>query len=80
MAGNCWATTIRNHLPGILAHFDSRLSNGPVESVNGLIQAAKARARGYRNIENLITMTFLIGGRLSGLPENPMITRTATPN
>jgi len=73
------ATTIRNHLPGILAHFDSRLSNGPVESVNGLIQAAKARARGYRNIENLITMTFLIGGRLTALPQNPMITRTATP-
>jgi len=73
------ARTIRAHLPGILAHFESKLSNGPVESVNGLIQAAKARARGYRNIENLITMMFLIGGRLKGLPENPMITRLATP-
>jgi len=24
-------------------------------------------------------MTFLIGGRLTALPQNPMITRTATP-
>jgi len=50
-----------------------------VENVNGLIQAAKARARGYRNIENLVTMTFLTGGRMKGLLENPMITRLATP-
>ena len=73
------ATTIKGHLPGILAHFDSKLSNGPVESVNGLIQAAKARARGYRCVESLITMTFLIGGKLTGLPENPMVVRVATP-
>ena len=50
-----------------------------MENVNGLIQAAKARARGYRNIENLVTMTFLTGGRMKGLLENPMITRLATP-
>jgi len=29
-----------------------------------LIQAAKARARGYRSARNLITMAYLIGGKL----------------
>jgi len=37
--------------------------------LNGLIQAAKARARGYRTTQNLITMIYLIGGKLNfGLP------------
>jgi len=67
------ALTIRTHLAGILAHFDSRLSNGRVESVNSLIQAAKSRARGYRTTRNLITMTFLVGGKLVALPKNPKL-------
>ncbi|MBM4315290.1 MAG: transposase, partial [Deltaproteobacteria bacterium] len=28
------------------------------------IQAAKARARGYRTVKNLTTMIYLIGGKL----------------
>jgi len=67
------ALTVRKHLAGILAHFDSGLSNGRVESVNSLIQAAKSRARGYRTSKNLITMTFLIAGKLKALPKNPML-------
>lgn len=67
------ALTMRKHLAGILAHFDSGLSNGRVESVNSLIQAAKSRARGYRTSKNLITMTFLIAGKLKALPKNPML-------
>ncbi|MDY6867539.1 MAG: hypothetical protein SVT56_06485 [Chloroflexota bacterium] len=36
---------------------------------NSLIQAAKARARGYRTNRNLITMAYLIAGNLNyGLP------------
>ena len=36
-----------------------------------MIQAAKARARGYRTTRNLITMAYLIGGKLSRLPASP---------
>ncbi|MFH2123468.1 MAG: transposase [Pseudomonadota bacterium] len=39
------------------------------EGINSLIQAAKARARGYRTTRNLIAMIYLIGGNLKfGLP------------
>ena len=66
------ALTIREHSPGILRHFDSALSNGRAESINSLVQAAKARARGYRTSRNLITIVFLLAGKLTGLPKNPM--------
>jgi transposase len=58
------AKTIKEHWNGILSWFDSKLSNGYVEAVNGLLQAAKRRARGYRSTKNLINMAYLIAGKL----------------
>jgi len=58
------AWTIRRHWQGILRWFTSRVSNGLLEAINGLIQAAKARARGYRSNRNLIAMTYLVAGKL----------------
>ena len=58
------AKTVKNHWDGILSWFNSRLSNGFLEAVNGLIQAAKRRARGYRTTKNLINMAYLISGKL----------------
>lgn len=58
------ARTVKDHWNGILAWFDSKLSNGFLEAVNGLIQAAKRRARGYRSTKNLINMAYLIAGKL----------------
>ena len=58
------ARTVRNHWTGILNWFQSRISNGILEAINGLIQAAKRRARGYRNPDYLITMAYLIAGKL----------------
>ena len=58
------AKTVKNHWNGILAWFDSHLSNGFIEAINGLIQAAKRRARGYRSTKNLINMAYLIAGKL----------------
>ena len=58
------ARTIKSHWNGILAFFDSQLSTGFLEAVNGLIQAAKRRARGYRSTKNLINMAYLIAGKL----------------
>ncbi|WP_462322349.1 ISL3 family transposase [Halochromatium sp.] len=65
------ALTLKKHLQGVLNAFDSRLSNGRVEGINSLIQAAKARARGYRTSYNLITMAYLIAGKLVHLPSTP---------
>ena len=58
------ARTIRRHRDGILAWFDSRIANGLIEGINSLVQAAKAKARGYRNRETLKVMTYLIAGKL----------------
>lgn len=59
------ARTVKEHWDGILSHFDNRLTTGFLEGVNSLIQSAKARARGYRNPKNMITMAYLIAGKLS---------------
>jgi len=58
------ARTVKEHWNGILSWFDSKLSNGFLEAINGLIQAAKRRARGYRSAKNLINMAYLIAGKL----------------
>jgi transposase len=59
------AKTIKNHWDGVLNWFDSQLTSGLVEGFNSLLQAAKARARGYRNNENFIAMAYLLGCRLN---------------
>lgn len=58
------AYTIKRHWDGILRWFTSKINNGILEGINSLIQAAKAKARGYRTTKNLITMIYLIGGKL----------------
>ena len=58
------AKTIKKHWDGVLRWFTSRLSNGILEAINGLIQSAKAKARGFRNSGYLITMVYLIAGKL----------------
>lgn len=67
------AATLRRHWQGILNAFDSTLTNGRVEAINSLIQAAKARARGYRTTRHLITIAYLIAGKLTHLPTSPFI-------
>ena len=58
------AYTIKRHWDGILRWFTSKINNGILEGINSLIQATKAKARGYRTTRNLITMIYLIGGKL----------------
>jgi transposase len=58
------ARTVMRHRDGILAWFDSRIANGLIEGINSLIQAAKAKARGYRSTRTLKAITYLIAGKL----------------
>ncbi len=58
------ATTLMRHADGILAWFDSRIANGLIEGINSLVQAAKAKARGYRTLRNLTAVTYLVAGKL----------------
>jgi transposase len=58
------AKTIKRHWDGILRWFDSKIANGILEGINSLVQAAKAKARGYRSSRNLKAIIYLIAGRL----------------
>jgi len=58
------AYTIKEHWDGVLNWFKSKINNGVLEGINSLVQAAKARARGYRTNDYLITMIYLITGKL----------------
>jgi transposase len=66
------AKTIRRHWSGVLRWYDSKINNGILEGLNSLVQAAKAKARGYRTFKNLKTMIYMLTGKLDyskiGLP------------
>ena len=53
----------------VLRWFQTRITNGVLEAINSLVQAAKRRARGYRTDRHYIAMIDLTAGKLSfGLP------------
>jgi transposase len=56
---------VERHWDGILAWHQSHVTNGLLEGTNSLIQAAKARARGYRSKQKMITIAYLIAGKLT---------------
>ncbi|HEY1933814.1 MAG TPA: transposase, partial [Acetobacteraceae bacterium] len=58
------ARTVKHHWDGILRWFDSKIANGLIEGINSLVQAAKAKARGYRSSRNLIAIVYLLAGKL----------------
>jgi transposase len=59
------ARTIRQHQNGILRWFTSRINNGILEGINSLVQAAKAKARGYRSFRNFASIIYLVAGKLN---------------
>ena len=65
------AAMIRNHIDGIVAWAQSRQTNGFLEALNGLFQAAKRKARGYTRFETMRTVLYLIAGRLDFSKINP---------
>jgi transposase len=65
------AAMIRTHLEGIVAWAQTRQTNGFLEAINGLFQAAKRRARGYARFDTIKTVIFLIAGKLNFKAINP---------
>ena len=59
-----FVTLVENHFDGILAWHANHLSNGLLEGINSLVQAAKARARGYRTKTKMITIIYLAAAKL----------------
>ena len=65
------AALVRRHLEGIVAWAQTRQTNGFLEALNGLFQAAKRRARGFTRLSTIKTVIFLIAGRLNFHAINP---------
>ncbi|WP_237394885.1 ISL3 family transposase [Methylacidimicrobium sp. AP8] len=54
--------TIKEHMDGVLAFLQSRVTNGLIEAKGGLIQLAKRMARGFRSFRCLRIAAFLKAG------------------
>ena len=65
------ARMIRKHFDGIVAWAQTRQTNGFIEALNGLFQAAKRKARGYTRFTTMRTVIFLIAGKLDFTHINP---------
>ena len=61
------AATIKKHWDGIIHAAITGTTNGILEGYNSLVQAAKAKARGYRNTQSFINIIYLIGGAVDTL-------------
>jgi transposase len=59
------AVSFFNARDKILSWFQSHISNGILEGLHSVLQARKNAARGYRNTDNLITMSYLLHGKLN---------------
>ena len=73
--GQIWAAAATEDRPeyrsGIVAWAQTRQTNGFIEAINGLFQAAKRKARGYTRFQTMKTVIFLIAGRLNFAAINP---------
>lgn len=58
------ADSVMEHWEGIVAFLETRVTNGVIEAVNGLLQLAKRLARGFRSFRNFRLMALLKAGRL----------------
>lgn len=58
------AALVERHLAGILAHWKWGVTNAFMEGLNSVFSATKRKARGYRSTTHLITMLYLVAGKL----------------
>lgn len=65
------AAMVRSHLEGIVSWAQTRQTNGFLEAINGLFQAAKRRARGFGRLSTIKVVIFLIAGKLDFHAINP---------
>jgi transposase len=59
--------TVATHVERIVQRWRSSHSNARLEALNGIFQAARARARGYRNTATYITIIYLLAAPLPNI-------------
>jgi transposase len=66
------AQTLTEHRRGILAYYADAepVTNAALEGISSLVQAVKARARGYRNPEYFRRMIYLVAGEATPEPSS----------
>lgn len=57
--------TLKEHIYGILAYLETRLTNAAIEAINGILQMAKRIARGFRSFHYFRLAAYLKAGRLN---------------
>jgi len=67
------AKMIKTHFEGIVAWAQTQQTNGFMEALNGVFQAAKRNARGYTRFSTIRTVIFLRLGKLDFSQLNPHI-------
>lgn len=63
-----YVATLKSHWSGIVNYFKKQYTNAYAEQINSTIQLIKRIARGYRNVNNYITMIYFKLGRLDFSP------------
>ena len=60
-------STVENHVDRILQRWKSTYTNARMEGLNSLFQAARSRARGYRNTGTFIMMIYMIASPVADI-------------
>ena len=71
--------TIRQHWNELLAYARTRLSNAVAEAINGLIQTARRRSRGFDVPAHFRAIIFLLGANLTFDLPDPLPSRCLNP-
>lgn len=58
------AKTVKNHWDGVIEWKRSQINNGILEGLNSIVQAAKAKSRGFRTFKCFKIMVYLVTGNL----------------
>jgi transposase len=67
------AKTIKSHWDGVVAWKRSQINNGILEGLNSIVQAARSRAKGFRNPKYYKTIVYLTTGKLNFQTMNPCV-------
>jgi transposase len=63
-------TTIQCQFESIIQRWHSPYLNARLEGLNSIFQAARARARGYRDRRTFITMIYILAAPIGGIAKS----------
>ena len=64
-------------MDGVVAYLTTRVTNGAAEAINGIIQTVKRKSRGFKTVEYMVAMIYLVASRLTfDLPDPLPATHT----